>query len=46
MATDETLTHLDLLANLDTSDWSVALQAVTSAEIRIRDSIVGDPAVE
>src|SRR6266699_1316908 len=46
MATDETLTHPDLLAALDASDWSVALQAVAAAEIRIRDSIVGDPAVE
>src|SRR5437870_542747 len=46
MATDETLTHPDLLAALDASDWSVALHAVDVAEIRIRDSIVGDPAVE
>lgn len=46
MATDETLTHPDLLAALDASDWSVALQAVDVAGIRIRDSIVGDPEVE
>src|SRR5713226_169381 len=46
MATNETLTHPGLLAALDASDWSVALQAVAAAEIRIRDSIVGDPAVE
>ena len=46
MAIDETLTHPDLLAALDASDWSVALHAVDVAEIRIRDSIVGDPAVE
>ncbi len=46
MATDETLTHSDLLAALDASDWSVALQAVAAAEIRIRGSIVGDSAVE
>src|SRR5258708_25344382 len=46
MATNEMLTHPGLLAALDASDWSVALQAVAAAEIRIRDSIVGDPAVE
>lgn len=46
MATDETLTNPDLLAALDASDWSVTLQAVAAAEIRMRGSIVGDPAVE
>jgi nitrogen fixation/metabolism regulation signal transduction histidine kinase len=46
MATDEALAHLDLLAALDGSDWSVTLQAVAAAHTRIRGSIVGDPRVE
>jgi len=46
MATDEALTHPDLLSALDASDWSVALRAVDAAGIRIRVSIVGDPEVE
>ena len=46
MATDEQLAHPELLAALDTPDWSVTLQAVSVAETRIRGSIVGDPKVE
>jgi len=45
MAT-EALPHPELLAALDASDWSVALQAVSVAGTRIRGSIVGDPNVE
>lgn len=45
MAT-EALAHPELLAALDASDWSVALQAVSVAGTRIRGSIVGDPNVE
>ena len=41
MAT-EALAHSELLAALDASDWSVALQAVSVAGTRIRGSIVGD----
>jgi len=46
MATDEELAHPELLAALDTPDWSVTLQAVAVADTRIRGSIVGDPKVE
>lgn len=46
MATDEALEHPELLAALDAPDWSVTLQAVAVADIRIRGSIVGDPKVE
>ncbi len=46
MATDETLTHRDLLAALDSPDWSATVQAVAAAETRLRGSIVGDPQVE
>jgi len=35
-----------LLAALDALDWSVALQAVAAADVRIRGSIVGDPEIE
>jgi signal transduction histidine kinase len=45
MAT-EALAHPELLAALDASDWSVALQAVSVAGTRIRGSIIGDPNVE
>lgn len=46
MATDEELGHSELMAALDTPDWSVALQALAAADTRIRGSIVGDPKVE
>jgi signal transduction histidine kinase len=46
MATDETLTHRDLLAALESPDWSATVQAVAAAETRLRGSIVGDPPVE
>jgi signal transduction histidine kinase len=46
MATDETLTHWDLLAALESPDWSATVQAVAAAETRLRGSIVGDPPVE
>lgn len=36
----------DLLAALEAPDWSVALQAVGAADVRIRGSIIGDPEVE
>lgn len=42
MAT-EALAHPELLAALEASDWSVALQAVSVAGTRIRGSIIGDP---
>jgi len=46
MATEGVMSHRDLLAALDAPDWSVALQAVASADTRIRGSIVGDPEIE
>jgi len=46
MATEGVMSHQDLLAALDAPDWSVALQAVASAETRIRGSIVGDAEIE
>src|SRR5713101_1009335 len=46
MATDKELALPELLAALDTPDWSVTLQAVAVADTRIRGSIVGDPQVE
>ena len=46
MATEGAMSHRDLLAALDAPDWSVALQAVASADTRIRGSIVGDPEIE
>ncbi|MBI3476453.1 MAG: HEAT repeat domain-containing protein [Acidobacteria bacterium] len=46
MATDETLTHRDLLAALESPDWSATVQAVAAAETRLRGSIVGDPPFE
>jgi len=46
MATDEALATFELLGALDASDWSVALQAVAVADVRIRGSIVGDPRVD
>ncbi|WP_263419311.1 sensor histidine kinase [Terriglobus albidus] len=36
----------DLLCALDSSDWSVALRAVAQSEMRLRNSILGDPEVE
>jgi signal transduction histidine kinase len=42
MAT-EALAHHELLTALDASDWSVALEAVSVAGTRIRDSVFGDP---
>src|SRR5215469_2257521 len=45
MAT-EALAHAELLAALDASDWSVALDAVSVAGTRIRGSIFGDPKAE
>ena len=36
----------DLMAALESPDWSVVLGAVARAETQIRDSIVGDPKVE
>jgi signal transduction histidine kinase len=42
----EALAHDELLAALDASDWSVALQAVSVASERIRGSIIGDPNAE
>jgi signal transduction histidine kinase len=46
MATEEPMSHQDLLAALDAPDWSGVLQAVSVAETRIRTSVVGDPKVE
>jgi nitrogen fixation/metabolism regulation signal transduction histidine kinase len=46
MATEGVMSHRDLLAALEAPDWSVALQAVASADTRIRGSIVGDPEIE
>jgi nitrogen fixation/metabolism regulation signal transduction histidine kinase len=46
MATEGAMSHGDLLAALDASDWSVALQAVVAANTRIRGSIVGDAEIE
>jgi len=45
MAT-EALAHPELLAALDSSDWSVVLDAVSVAGARIRDSVFGDPEAE
>jgi signal transduction histidine kinase len=45
MATEDT-ESVELLSALDSSDWSVVLQAVALAETQIRNSIVGDPKVE
>lgn len=45
MAT-EAPAHPELLAALDASDWSVALQAVSVAGTRIHGSIIGDPNAE
>lgn len=42
----EALAHPELLAALDASDWSVALQAVSVAGTRIRGSVFGDPNAE
>lgn len=42
MATNEILTHSRLLAALQADDWTVALQAVGAAELRLRGAIVGD----
>lgn len=42
MAT-EAWAHPQLLAALDASDWSVALEAVSVAGTRIRGSVFGDP---
>jgi signal transduction histidine kinase len=36
----------ELLSALDSSDWSIVLQAVALAETQIRNSIVGDPRAE
>jgi signal transduction histidine kinase len=46
MATEELMSHQDLLAALHSPDWSAVLQAVSAAEARIRTSIVGDLQVE
>jgi len=46
MATEGVRSHRHLLAALDALDWSVALQAVAAADVRIRGSIVGDPEIE
>jgi signal transduction histidine kinase len=46
MATEEPMSHRDLLGALDAPDWSGVLQAVSVAEACIRTSIVGDPKVE
>lgn len=46
MATEGAMPLGELLAALDSSDWSVALRAVSAADIRIRGSIVGDPEIE
>jgi signal transduction histidine kinase len=45
MATEDAQ-RAELLSALDSSDWSVVLQAVGLAETHIRNSIVGDPKVE
>lgn len=46
MATEETMSPGELLAALDSSDWSVALRAVSAADMRMRGSMVGDPEIE
>ena len=46
MAIEREMSQQDLAAALDAPDWSVALQAVTTAAARIRGSIVGDPEVD
>ena len=43
MATEEVLTHSDLLSALEAADWSAVLSAVGLAERRVRGAIVGDP---
>ena len=45
MATEDA-ESVELLSALDSSDWSVVLQAVSLAETQIRNSVVGDPKVE
>jgi signal transduction histidine kinase len=42
----EALAHQELLAALDASDWSQALEAVSVAGTRIRNSVFGDPNTE
>jgi len=46
MATEEAMSHRDLLAALNAPDWSVALHAVSIADTRMRGSVVGDPEVD
>jgi nitrogen fixation/metabolism regulation signal transduction histidine kinase len=46
MATNGGLNDPDLLAALGAADWSVALDAVSAADARLRASIIGDPGVE
>lgn len=46
MVTEGAMSLGELLAALDSSDWSVALRAVSAADMRIRGSIVGDPEIE
>lgn len=46
MAIEERMSLQDLLGALDAPDWSVALQAVGAADMRIRGSIIGDPEIE
>lgn len=45
MATEDA-ESVELLSALDSSDWSIVLQAVALAETQIRNSVVGDPKVE
>ncbi len=43
MATEQVLTHSDLLSALEAADWSAVLGAVGLAAKRLRGAIVGDP---
>ena len=46
MATNEVLTHSELLVALQSADWTVVLQAVGVAELRLRGAILGDREAE
>jgi nitrogen fixation/metabolism regulation signal transduction histidine kinase len=46
MVTNEAMTQSELLDALQSPDWTVVLQAVGVAELRLRGAIVGDPEAE
>lgn len=46
MATDQAMSHSELLTALEDTDWTIAARAVGFAESRLRGAIVGDPEIE